>query len=92
MFSIYSKDNKRACIILQIFLQCTVVQKQALKLTKLNIVYMSIIVSESYYRQIIKIIKNIYNASYFNPYYFCLKERKKKHCTCTKKKTNHYNS
>lgn len=38
---------------------------------------MSIIVSESYYRQIIKIIKNIYNASYFNPYYFCLKERKK---------------
>lgn len=39
---------------------------------------MSIIVSESYYRQIIKIIKNIYNASYFNPYYFCLKERKKK--------------
>lgn len=47
---------------------------------------MSIIVSESYYRQIIKIIKNIYNASYFNPYYFCLKERKKKHCTCTKKK------
>lgn len=51
---------------------------------------MSIIVSESYYRQIIKIIKNIYNASYFNSYYFCLKERKKK--TCTKKKTNHYNS
>lgn len=38
---------------------------------------MSIIVSESYYRQIIKIIKNIYNASYFNPYYFCLKEKKK---------------
>lgn len=38
---------------------------------------MYIIVSESYYRQIIKIIKNIYNASYFNPYYFCLKERKK---------------
>lgn len=37
---------------------------------------MSIIVSESYYRQIIKIIKNIYNASYFNPYYFCLKEKK----------------
>lgn len=37
---------------------------------------MSIIVSESYYRQIIKIMKNKY-ISYFNLYYFCLKERKK---------------
>lgn len=47
---------------------------------------MSIIVSESYYRQIIKIMKNKY-ISYFNLYYFCLKERKKNIVHAQRKKT-----
>lgn len=48
---------------------------------------MSIIVSESYYRQIIKIMKNKY-ISYFNLYYFCLKERKKTNIVHSQRKKN----